>query len=165
MANPQEDVAPQTGATGANAMLNGEFYLNERTGRTHVRLPAGGAGGGITSYADVPATEAQHVSFLKSQVELKDAEHKALVDQHAKANEKLEKHQAKAKEEEAKQKKVDDKKVEDEPDVSNPITAETYGRPPMNPRGLDNQSGPHNPADERDNIDHQPVSSSVKEPT
>lgn len=160
MANPRDNVNPSTGSIGANGMLNGEFYLNERTGRTHVRLPAGGAGGGITSYADVPATEEQHVGFLKSQAEAKQAESDALRERHEKANEKLEKHQAKEREEAEKLEAAGDEKEGD--DVSNPITDETYGRPQLNPPGLDGQKGPHNPADGRDYIDDQPKAPSTQ---
>lgn len=35
-----------------------EFYFNERTGKVHMRMGAGGRGGGMTSVIDVPATEA-----------------------------------------------------------------------------------------------------------
>lgn len=155
MANPRDEVNPSTGSIG---MLNGEFYMNERTGRTHVRLPAGGAGGGITSYADVPATEEQHVRFLKSQAELKKSESEALHEQHEKAHEKLEKHQAKEAEE-AKKQEAADKKADDngdKPYVSNPDTAQTYGRPPLDSPGLENQTGPRNTADGRPNIDEKP---------
>jgi hypothetical protein len=152
MANPRDDVNSSNSSIGVNGMLNGEFYLNERTGRTHVRLPAGGAGGGITSYADVPATEEQHVGFLKAQADAKKAEGEALHEQHAKADEKLKKHQAKA-DEEAKKQESADKDAEDngdKPYVGNPITDQTYGRPRQDPPGLENQTGPINPADGRD---------------
>lgn len=61
-------------ATDPNFVINGEYYLNERTGRTHIRLPAGGSGGGVTSYADVEATEDQHLAFLNSHAALKEQE-------------------------------------------------------------------------------------------
>jgi hypothetical protein len=66
-----------------------EFYLNPQTGRTHVRMPAGGAGGGVTSYADVPATEEQHVEFLKRQLDVKKAEVDMLSQTHGEADQKL----------------------------------------------------------------------------
>jgi hypothetical protein len=155
MANPRDNL-------GANALLNGEFYINDRTGRTHVRLPAGGTGGGITGYADQPATEEQHVAFLNSQAESKKAESEALHERHKEAHERLEKHQAKEREEEDAREKVEDKEAIDEPDVRNPITAETYGRPPMNPVGLDGAPQNRNPADERGVVDEQPRASPVK---
>lgn len=67
MTNPHDPV-------DVNFALNGEFYLNPKTGRTHIRLPAGGSGGGVTGYADVEATEDQHVAFLDSQAKLKEDE-------------------------------------------------------------------------------------------
>lgn len=97
----------------ADALLNGEFYLNEHTGRTHVRLPAGGAGGGVTSYADVPATEEQHVAFLKLQAELKQAETDALHERHELAKAKLDEKRAKEGPEEV----ADDPESKPEPAV------------------------------------------------
>lgn len=138
MANPRD--------VSANALLNGEFYLNERTGRTHVRLPAGGAGGGVTSYADQPATEEQHVAYLRSLADAKKAETDVLNAQHDEAKAKLE-----------------EKTAEDEIEETNPIGPETYGRPPVNPAGIDGEPQQHNPADERDPVDDQPLASPVKE--
>lgn len=150
MANPRDNV--NQGSLGVNAALNGELYLNENTGRTHIRLPAGGTGGGITSYADVPATEEQHVAFLKTLADQKHAEGDNLQQQHEEAHSALQEKQA------AEQ---DGKPVTD---VNNPIGAETYGRPPQHvDASLDSRPGPHNPADGRDPIDDQPKSAPVKD--
>lgn len=141
MANPRDDLM--------NAPLNErrEMYIHRETGRTHIRAPAGGVGGGITSYADVPATEEQHVAFLKAEAERKHAEGDVLHQQHEEASDKL----------------ARDRETDEVKDINNPITSETYGRPPQHSDGLGSQKGPHNPADERDPIDNQPRSSPVKE--
>lgn len=143
MANPRDDDGSVHLARG------GEFYLNERTGRTHVRLPAGGSGGGVTSYADVPATEEQHVAYLKELAEQKRAEAENLQQQHEDAHTELQKKQEEG--------------AEGEADINNPITAESYGRPPQH---VDpgNKKGPHNPADERDFIDSQPHTEAPVQP-
>lgn len=141
MANPRDTTNP---ALLAEYALGRELYLNERTGRTHVRMPAGGSGGGVTSYADAPASEELHVAFLKSEAERKQAESEVLQQQHDEAHAELQ-----------------DKKAGD---INNPIRDDTYGRPPQHVDGLADKSGPHNPADERDPADDQPKSEPVKEP-
>lgn len=130
MANPQDTTNP---ALQAEYALGKQLYLNEKTGRTHVRMPAGGSGGGVTSYADAPASEELHVVFLKSEAERKQAESEALLQQHDEAHAELQ-----------------DKKAEinSATDINNPITDDTYGRPPQHVDGL--ADSPHNPADERD---------------
>jgi hypothetical protein len=151
MANPRDNTspAPQGGQPAPNPALQAEYalgrelYINERTGRTHMRMPAGGTGGGVTSYADAPASEEMHVAFLKSEAERKQAEGENLQQQHDDAHAELQDKKAEG-----------DKKA----DINNPITDETYGRPPQHVPGLANQTGPRNPADERDYIDNQPVS-------
>jgi hypothetical protein len=87
---------PNQAALSANVALNGELYLNENTGRTHIRLPAGGTGGGVTSYADVPASEEQHVAHLKMLADQKHAEGDNLQQQHEEAAEKLDAKKAEA---------------------------------------------------------------------
>jgi hypothetical protein len=111
-----------------------------------IKVPAGGAGGGVTSYAVQPATEEQHVGYLKTLADQKQAEHENLQQKHEEADQKLQERQAEAEEGE---------KLE--ADVNNPITAETYGRPPQHVPAT-NQKGPENPADQRDYVDNQPVS-------
>lgn len=143
MANPRENTNPLISDDYA---FGREFYIHPHTGRTHVRAPAGGAGGGITSYADVPASEEQHVAFLKSESERMQAESEALQQRHEEARDHL----------------AEKREEGDETETNNPITDETYGRPPEHARSLGDQaSGPRNPADERDPIDKQ--ARSVKE--
>lgn len=163
MANPQDDI-------GLNAELNGEFYFNERTGRTHVRLPAGGAGGGVTSYADQPVSEERYVEFLKSRADAKMAESEALraegerlAKHHEKARSELEKRQKAERNAADEQEREADSESFDDEQGRNPITSETYGRPPINPPGLDGEPQRHNPGDMRPEVDHQPASSPVKE--
>lgn len=140
MANPRDNSDP---------LLRGEYafgrelYLNEKTGRTHVRMPVGGSGGGVTSYADAPASEEVHVAFLRSEADRKQAESDVLKQQHDDAHAELQ-----------------DKKA-GEADVNNPITDDTYGRPPQHVEA-GNQPGPLNPADGRDPADDQPKSEPVK---
>lgn len=55
-------------------LRDGEYYLNERTGRTHKRKPAGGVGGGVTSYVDEEASEAEHLAFMRMRADQKAAE-------------------------------------------------------------------------------------------
>jgi hypothetical protein len=71
--------------------LNGEFYMNEKDGRTHIRVPAGGSGGGVTTYFDVLATEDEHLAFLDSQAKLKEAEALAHREKHKQAHEEMKK--------------------------------------------------------------------------
>lgn len=137
MANPRDNTDPLLREQYA---FGKELYINQQTGRTHVRAPAGGSGGGVTSYADAPASEEVHVAFLKSESEKKQAESEALNQQHEEAHTALK-----------------DKKA-GEADINNPMTDQSYGRPPQHVPGLANQTGPRNPADERDYIDTQPVS-------
>jgi hypothetical protein len=118
MANPRDPVAPAGEIDPV--FLNGEYFLDERTGRTMIKVPAGGAGGGVTSYAVQPATEEQHVGYLKTLADQKQAEHENLQQKHEEADQKLQERQAEAEEGE-----------KPEADVNNPITAETYGRPPQ----------------------------------
>jgi len=100
----------------------------------------------VTSYAVQPATEEQHVGYLKSLADQKKAEHENAQQKHDEAHADLKKREDEAKDGE-----------KPEADVNNPITAETYGRPPQHvPAG--NQKGPENPADQRDYVDNQPVS-------
>lgn len=149
MANPRDNTNPLVSDDYA---FGREFYIHPQTGRTHVRMPAGGTGGGVTSFADAPATDEQHVAFLDVQVQAKAAESENLKQQHAEATKHLEKKRAEEK----------DGKVE--PDINNPIGPETYGRPQQHVRSLGEQaSGPHNPADERDPVGDQPMASPVKE--
>lgn len=158
MANPRDAVDP---ATGLLASLNGEYYLNERTGRTHIRVPAGGSGGGVTSYADVPATEEQHVAFLKAQADAKKQEGEALAERHGKAHEELKKQQAEE-EKEAKAREATEDEGGREP--ANPIDQFTYGRPPLNPPPLEGQAGPRNPGDQRDYRDPNPLAPATQPP-
>lgn len=148
MANPRDVVSQQVSLVGRH-----EMYIHPETGRTHIRKPAGGTGGGLTSYADVPASEEEHVDFLKSQGEAKKAEGDALMVRHEEAHKDLTK------------KREDEKndKGEHRADVNNPITDLTYGRPPQHTDGLESRGGPWNPADNRDGVDNQPVSDSRNE--
>jgi hypothetical protein len=74
MAVPKQVSVAAKQQADANFALNGEFYLNDKDGRTHIRLPAGGTGGGVTQYADVLATDEQHVAFLDSRAKLREDE-------------------------------------------------------------------------------------------
>jgi hypothetical protein len=126
----------------AMILRDGEYYLNERTGRTHKRKPAGGAGGGVTSYADVPASDEEHLAFLRMTAEQKAAESEVLQQKHDEAREQIEQ-----------------RKAEGGESVNNPIDAETYGRPPQHvEEPVGGQQGPANPADQRDPVDNQPRS-------
>lgn len=71
-------------------LRDGEYYLNERTGRTHKRKPAGGTGGGVTGYADEPATEQEHLAFLRMTAEQKAAETEVLQQKHDEAAQQVE---------------------------------------------------------------------------
>lgn len=84
MANPRDVVSEQVSLVGSH-----EYYIHPETGRTHERKPAGGVGGGITSFADVPASEEKHVEFLKSQGEAKKAEGDVLLQRHEEAHKEL----------------------------------------------------------------------------
>lgn len=59
-----------------------EWYISDKDGRTHIRKPAGGAGGGVTSFADILAGDAQHFAFLQSEMDKKKAEGEALQQKH-----------------------------------------------------------------------------------
>lgn len=144
--NPRDTIAPL-------APLGGEFYLNANTGRTHVRMPAGGTGGGATSFADVPASEEQHVAYLKLLADQKLAESEDLQQRHEEAHDTL---QEKRQTEAEGKSEADGKSAA--LDVNNPIGADTYGRPPQHVEGLQSQKGPDNPADGRDFTDAQPKS-------
>jgi hypothetical protein len=146
MANPRDGVFEQTSLVGGH-----EMYIHPETGRTHERKPAGGTGGGLTSYADAPVSEERHVAFLKSQAEKKKAESDDLMQKHEEAHKEL------------KDKREAEKKGERKPEVNNPITDMTYGRPEQNAPGLDSQGGPRNPGDGRDGVDNQPMSSARNE--
>lgn len=67
-----------------------DYYINEKTGRTHIRTPAGGSGGGQTSFADAVASEAEHVAFLQTRIDAKKGELDALTHTHDEAQQKLE---------------------------------------------------------------------------
>lgn len=128
-------------------LRDGEYYLNERTGRTHKRKPAGGAGGGITSYADVPASDEEHLAFLRMTAEQKAQESEILQQKHDEASEQIEA-----------------KREDDTKEVNNPIGPETYGRPPQSVDApVGGETGPANPADERDPVDDKPRSDPMQE--
>jgi hypothetical protein len=132
----------------AMILRDGEYYLNERTGRTHKRKPAGGAGGGVTSYADVPASDEEHLAFLRMTAEQKAAESEVMQQKHDEAQQQISEQKAQAKGGEAPQETV-----------NNPIDNETYGRPPQHvEEPVGGQKGPVNPADQRDPVDNQPRS-------
>jgi hypothetical protein len=110
----------ETAVPDANAILNGEFYVNDRDGKTHIRVPAGGSGGGVTSYADVVATPEQHVAFLQSQVDAKQAEVDAMKEKHAGADKELQEKKA--------------KEAKDKPDA--PLTSHSAVASPFQPTPL-----------------------------
>jgi hypothetical protein len=68
------------------------FHTDPKTGRTFIRMAAGGAGGGVTGYTEVEATEQQHVDFLKSQAEANKVENERLIKLHEEAAAKLKEH-------------------------------------------------------------------------
>jgi hypothetical protein len=76
----------------------GEFYLHPESGKVRKRQPAGGSGGGVTSYADAEASEAEAVAYFDLMKERKAAEAEAMKDRHEEAKTTL----AKTREEEAK---------------------------------------------------------------
>lgn len=71
-----------------------DYYINEKTGRTHIRTPAGGSGGGQTSFADAVASEAEHIAFLQTKIDTKKGELDALAHTHDEAQRKLERDEA-----------------------------------------------------------------------
>lgn len=54
--------------------LHAEIHAHPETGKLHARIPAGGSGGGVTSYVDMPVSDAEHVALLDAEAERKAAE-------------------------------------------------------------------------------------------
>jgi len=48
-------------------MARNEVFWNDKTGKAFTRVAAGGAGGGRTSFIEVPASEEEYVAFLKEE--------------------------------------------------------------------------------------------------
>lgn len=62
----------------------GEFYPHVN-GKIHKRLPAGGHGGGLTSYVDQVATDSERLAYLRYMADTKAAEADLLLKQHGDA--------------------------------------------------------------------------------
>lgn len=86
MAIPQDKIAPAD-------LKAGDFFLGEN-GRTYIRVPSGGHGGGATSYATVEATDEQHARHLRTLADAKAAEVDSLEEQHKAATENLDEQSA-----------------------------------------------------------------------
>lgn len=74
MATPRDPAMPLP--------LNAEMHIDEKTGRTVIRTPAGGSGGGVTGFIDTPATDAQHAAFLAGKIKEKEADLAAAKQRH-----------------------------------------------------------------------------------
>lgn len=68
-----------------NITVNGTRHINPATGRTHLRLPAGGGG----SFIDVPATDVEHIQHLEAIAVIKEREAVAAREAHKEAVEAL----------------------------------------------------------------------------
>lgn len=72
--------------------FEGEFYLHPESGKVHKRLPAGGNGGGVTSYADTEASESEALAYFNHMAERKTAEVDTLKERHDEAEVQLAEH-------------------------------------------------------------------------
>lgn len=144
---------------------NGELHVNQHTGKPFIRQPAGGTGGGATSFADTPATGEQHVAFLENDVRVKEAELANAKQRHEKAHKEHEKHKAAQARRDEQAKKDEEARVKVEGDPEGPSNlaiardwavedqrreahqADAEGRTPIRPldrktEGLSGDTGP-----------------------
>lgn len=92
-----------------------EVHTHQVTGEPFVRKPAGGLGGGVTSFASTPATEEEHLASLESDVKVKEAEIADIKQRHDAVKKDHEKHKAEQAKIEAEEKKAADAKAENVP--------------------------------------------------
>jgi hypothetical protein len=146
---------------------NGELHINQHTGKPFIRQPAGGTGGGATSFADTPATGEQHVGFLENEVKFKEGELANAKQRHEKASKEHQKHKAAQAKRDEQEKKAEEARIRAEGDTgedgldrltekrqqvvederAEAHTADAEGRSPIRPldrktEGLSDDTGP-----------------------